>query len=196
MELVLSSLKFKLSEFYNYMMRVIFFILLLPSAGFSQKEFPKDFKHTGPETGTIFNPGMLIDLNGDTVDFNRYSAKVIYINFWFVGCKGCKQEEAYIEELSRTLTDNPDVVMFAFVPNRATKITAYLKKKNPYVNFLIFPMNDFKTIEEKFRVGTYPTHFIVSNNILIENFTVPLSQSRTAWVTNRIREEAEHTKRR
>lgn len=112
------------------MVSVIAFLLLIPVTGLAQKEFPKDFKFTGPDLGTTLKLGKFHDLNENLVDLEKLSSQVIYVNFWFVGCKGCKLEEEYIDSLSLAVKDNPDVVLIAFVPNNAEKIRKYLNKSN------------------------------------------------------------------
>lgn len=175
-------------------MRFLILLVLFPILAFSQKQFPADFRINGPKIGAAFEPGNLIALNDSIVDFNALSSKVIYINFWFIGCQGCKMEEAYLKQLADSVKDNPDILILNFVPNEAGRIKKYTARNNTYEDFLIFPMRNFQAIEKLFNIKTYPTHLIINNNVVVENFTVPLSSKTTTWLIDRLESETRKIK--
>jgi thiol-disulfide isomerase/thioredoxin len=167
---------------------ILLLVILWPSLCFSQRNFPEDYRITGPELGADFPSAYFKDLNDSIIDFSIFSNKVVYVNFWFVGCKGCKQEEEYIKKLVLSLKETDSVAFVAFVPNRHERIQKYLRSNYTFSEFHVFPLNNFKEIERIFGVRTYPTHLIIKDGKVVENFTRPILSSTTKWLITRIKE--------
>ncbi|MCL7763883.1 TlpA family protein disulfide reductase [Polaribacter sp. Z014] len=70
----------------------------------------------------------LIDLEGNTYNFNEAKGKVILVNFWATWCPPCIAEMPSIQEL---YTDYSDKIEFVLVSNETQEvINSFLKKKN------------------------------------------------------------------
>ncbi|MEC4113525.1 TlpA family protein disulfide reductase [Myroides pelagicus] len=76
-----------------------------------------------------FNGWEVVDIEGNKVDFNELSGKVIIINFWATWCPPCIAEKPSFQEL---YNDYKDKVVFMFVTSDdKDKVTAF-KEKHQY----------------------------------------------------------------
>ncbi|OIO39767.1 MAG: hypothetical protein AUJ75_00920 [Candidatus Omnitrophica bacterium CG1_02_49_10] len=53
----------------------------------------------------------LEDLSGTTRSLGDYKGEVVFLNFWAVGCKPCREEMPNIENLHRSMKDKPFKVL-------------------------------------------------------------------------------------
>jgi thiol-disulfide isomerase/thioredoxin len=100
------------------------------------------------------------DLQGNTVSFDQYKGKVVFINLWATWCGPCKAEMPGIQSLAEKLKNEPvEFVMLSVDKEVALpKVTTYLEK-NEYT-FPVFMPQGY--LPEQLRVPSIPTTFIVS----------------------------------
>jgi len=100
------------------------------------------------------------DLQGNTVSFDQYKGKVVFINLWATWCGPCKAEMPGIQSLAEKLKDEPiEFVMLSVDKEVALpKVTAFLEK-NEYT-FPVFMPKGY--LPEQLQVPSIPTTFIVS----------------------------------
>jgi thiol-disulfide isomerase/thioredoxin len=100
------------------------------------------------------------DLQGNTVSFDQYKGKVVFINLWATWCGPCKAEMPGIQSLAEKLKNEPvEFVMLSVDKEVALpKVTTYLEK-NEYT-FPVFMSQGY--LPGQLRVPSIPTTFIVS----------------------------------
>lgn len=170
-------------------------IFFLNSMGFSQSltieiggighRFPEEFRIQGPDLGKPFPIDQFQTLTDKKIDRDFLYGKTVILNVWYVGCKGCKQEEPYLKLLSEKFKGNEGVYFLGLCMSKEGKVRKHFEKHGEfgYDTTLV----ERKEIEEKYGVYTSPTHFIVKNGILVEKFTMPIAfEELMRWFENRI----------
>ncbi len=147
------------------------------------KSFPIDFRYHGLEIGADFPDLKFVDMGGDSVKFR--SDKYYVIKFWFVGCTGCKQEEPNLRILTDAFESNQKIEFISFCMSRESKIKKYYEKNGKY-GFRTISV-DRKQVRENYNVESSPTHFIIYNGKVIENFTFPVVHKEALdWYVKRL----------
>lgn len=147
------------------------------------KSFPVDFRYQGLEIGADFPDLKFIDISGDSVKFE--DNKYYVIKFWFVGCTGCKQEEPYLSLLTDEFKDNQKLEFISLCMSKENKIKRYYEKNGKYGYRTI--SIDRKKVNEYYNIEASPTHFIVYNGKVIENFTFQVILKETLdWYVKRL----------
>lgn len=128
---------------------------------------------TGLEIGADFPANDYVDINGDTIPESIFFDKTVVINFWIIGCRGCKQEEKALKKVTEHYKNSNQVVFIGFC--RASKRAAsnYLKRHGE-TGYRTIAGIDKREFDRLFNIITYPTHFIVKNGKIVDNFTETL----------------------
>lgn len=148
-------------------------------------DFPSDFRNeNGIEIGQNFVSFKLANIEGKEVDYDQIKDKVLVLNFWFVGCKGCKQEEPYLKKMVEEITSDK-VEFISFCESSEGRIRNYLKK-NEGLGYDIISISK-KYNKENFKVRKFATHMIVVNGKVVENFSFPLTtDDEITWFKDQI----------
>ncbi|WP_310100089.1 redoxin domain-containing protein [Algoriphagus sp. 4150] len=72
--------------------------------------------------GDKFPEFEFVDLEGNKTDYKDLKDKLIILNTWFVGCKGCKEEEENLKQLTEEFKDRKDIVFLSFAMSSPQKI--------------------------------------------------------------------------
>lgn len=115
---------------------------------------------------------ILSDTRDSLISLSQFKGQVVYLSFWFAGCKGCIEEFPYENELVEKLKGNP--VQIISICTRTSpgkwmdKIREYgLKTLNLYAN-----AEWGSTLEKKFGINVYPQYVLIGpGGEIIENFT-------------------------
>ncbi|WP_339876167.1 TlpA disulfide reductase family protein [uncultured Algoriphagus sp.] len=143
----------------------------------------------GLPVGTEFPDFEYIDLNGNKLEYSDLKEKLIVLNTWFVGCKGCKEEEENLKKLTQEFKDRDDIVFLSFAMSSPQKIERYFSKWGDF-GYKTASV-DKKWVNEKLKINSSPTHYIIKDGILVEQITISLSHYLLAdWYKNRILEFA------
>jgi peroxiredoxin len=138
---------------------------------------PIDLENQGPTIGDRFPDFLYITIEGDTINSSELKNKIIVINIWFVGCKGCKQEEPYLRTLTEKYQRNEKFLFLGFCMSKASRIANYFERNQDFGYRSISLTR--KEVEEKYNVISSPTHFIIKNGILMAKYTGPLASLNT-----------------
>ncbi len=128
---------------------------------------------TGKHIGEDFPVSHFVDINGNSIDFKKLKNKIVVINFWFVGCKGCRKEEPLLKKLTENYKDNEDVVFISFCNSKEASIKKYISKHGDF-GYQIIELAGRHELKKIFGIREVPTHYIVYNGIIIENFSIPI----------------------
>jgi peroxiredoxin len=123
---------------------------------------------TGKNSPNFILPDALDSL----VSLKQFRGQVVYLSFWFAGCKGCIKEFPYENELVAKFKGKP-VQIISICTRTARekwlkKISQYdLKTLNLYAN-----SQWRSTLEKKFGINVYPQYVLIGpDGNIIENFT-------------------------
>lgn len=170
-------------------------IFSLNTIGFSQSltvevggvglKFPEDFRIQGPDLGKPFPINYFQTMSGQKIDSDYFYGKTVVLNIWYVGCKGCKQEEPYLKLITEKFKKNNEVFFLGLCMSKKEKVRKHFEKNGEfgYETTLV----ERKVVEDELGVYTSPTHFIIKNGILVEKFTIPIAfEELMNWYESRI----------
>ncbi|PHN04736.1 peroxiredoxin family protein [Flavilitoribacter nigricans] len=103
--------------------------------------------------------------------------KVIVMNFWMIGCKGCLLEQPYLNELAGKYRDREDIVFWSVTPNQWKDMSDYLRK-HP-ITWEIKDGVDFSGIsgDKTFEIKCMPTTLVIDKQRNIRYFKCDLLMS-------------------
>jgi hypothetical protein len=176
---------------------LIFTIFLMASISFAQTSntqntsFPYEMKialkNQGPAIGNEFPLVDYLSLDWQVIPVESLKSKTLVINIWYVGCRGCKQEEPFLSKLTESYQNNDDILFLSYSMSHEDKIRKYFNKNGEFGYKTMLMSRD--EVENKFNVVTSPTHFIIKDGILLEKFTFPVAdESIFQWFQARINE--------
>jgi len=162
--------------------------LLFYTSTFAQSTFPNDFRKGGFEIGAQYPKVSLYSLDSTVFNTSDLENKITLINYWFVGCKGCLQEEAFLEEVSEYFSDDNRVQFISITTSPPLEVQAYLEKHGGF-GFPIYTLAGFRAAKKEFKVRTFPHSQIVVDGMVVEKFTAPIATvEMKAWLIDRIKE--------
>ncbi len=148
-------------------------------------EIEYDLRKQGPAIGNEFPLMDYLSMDWQVIPVESLKNKTLVINIWYVGCKGCKQEEPFLSKLSASFKENKEILFLSFSLSHEDKTRKYLEKNGDFGYLTMLMKRD--EVENKFNVVTSPTHFIIKNGILLEKFTYPIAyESIFNWYHQRI----------
>lgn len=133
---------------------ILLSLILLPFLSNAQKSFPENYRVEGINIGSKFPSIELKSLNGQTKDLSKIKDKIIVVNYWYVGCKGCKQEEEFLKTIATHFEENEQVEFVSITPSKASKVNSYIKKSGDF-GYPIYLYSGFKSVEKDFNIRSY-----------------------------------------
>lgn len=114
---------------------------------------------------------FLEDIRDSLISLHQFKGQVVYLSFWFAGCKGCIHEFPYENEIVKKFADSP--VKIISICTRTSK-EKWLEKIDSYglktINLYANPSWRNK-LEEKFGINVYPHYVLIGpDGNIIENF--------------------------
>lgn len=102
------------------------------------------------------------DLQGNTIDFNTFKGKVVFLNLWATWCGPCRSEMPSIEALYQSIEDK-DKIVFVMLsldkPEHQNKVVKYIADKG--YTFPAYTLDGGVSAQLK-EVQSIPTTFIIS----------------------------------
>lgn len=117
--------------------------------------------------GAVFHDFSLVTLSGDTLTNADANGNVLLVNFWFSGCRPCLDEIPHLNELVETFKDEP-VLFIAPTFDPAQKVQRFITKF-PFDYHLVPDVKDFCL---ELNIRSYPTHFVVDQDGVIQNVII------------------------
>jgi len=103
---------------------------------------------------------QLININGNTINFQENEGKVIFLNFWATWCPPCVGEMPGIQALYNKYKDNDDIAFLLVSNESLSKISAFVEKRE--YTFPIFSSR-YKS-PDIFFSKSIPTTFVISKD--------------------------------
>ncbi len=130
------------------------------------------------------SPNFYLQDSRDTlVSLRQFRGQVVYLSFWFAGCKGCIEEFPFENDLVKSFNEKP--VKVISICTRTSK-EKWLKAID---NFDLKTLNLYANsawttkLEERFGINVYPHYVLVgADGTIVENFTSRPSQGASAKI--------------
>ena len=126
---------------------------------------------------------FLPDLRDSLVSLQQFKGQVVYLCFWFVGCKGCVQELPFEHKL---------VDEFAGKPVQIISICTFTRPdvwRQESSRLGVKTLNLFankawqKTLEEKYAIGVYPHYVLIdAEGRIVHNFAARPSDNAATLI--------------
>lgn len=153
------------------------FLCLLSLIGFSQdlvqdgisfniEYSDEEILQQGLKIGSEIPVSNLRGLDGFEFMKEEFEDKILVINFWFVGCRGCKQEEPYLRQVTNHFSKNSNIDFVSICMSSEGRIARYYEKNKSF-GYRTISMNR-KQVEQYFKVITSPTHWFYKNGKLVD----------------------------
>lgn len=110
--------------------------------------------------GKQFPELEFVDLNGNRYTTAQFKNKVVYLNFWFVGCQPCELERKKLNSIYEKYQDNEDVIFLSLSKSNEKKTRKHLDEKKVLWPVVIFNKELRNSI---WYVEGYPTNVILYN---------------------------------
>jgi peroxiredoxin len=126
---------------------------------------------------------FLVDSRDSLVSLSQFKGQVVYLSFWFAGCKGCIEEFPFENELVANFRDKPVKIISICTRTSQEKwlktIDGFgLKTLNLYANSAWAGK-----LEEKFGINVYPHYVLIgADGSIVENFASRPSQGASGKI--------------
>ena len=123
---------------------------------------------------------QLKNLKGEIQSLLDFENRIVFMNFWFYGCRGCMIEMPALKRLAKKYQDNPQISFLSFALDDSTQIANHIAK-NRLKNFVsdddptqlvftTFPSaND---IAKKYNAIRFPTNVIIDKDGNVYDVTI------------------------
>lgn len=120
--------------------------------------------------GQLFPNFKLTTMDGDEVTSKNTKGKIILFNFWFTSCGPCIKEMPELNEMVQEFEDE-GVLFIAPTFNDTDQVDQFLKR----FDFDYSIVSDVKDFCLELNIRSYPTHFIVNKEGMIEKVMIGYS---------------------
>ena len=135
-------------------------------------------------SGTSFKNGLSIgdeapsinkmDLEGNQVNLDSLTSKVILLNFWSKGCSGCIYEMPMMNQLYEEYSSK-GILFYSIYRDSESSLEKYFTKGDNKLfgkNFVKFPIiADAKDVTQDYKIQFYPFTYIINPEGKIAKFT-------------------------
>lgn len=120
------------------------------------------------QVGDTFHLNEFKAMNGDVYSLDSLEGKVLVLNFWNIGCRGCELERPYLNEVHENYLDQQDVVFWSVTMNTKDKLMDFLDS-HPIAWDIIGGI-DFMglTGDQTFLIQCMPTTMIIDKKRIVQ----------------------------
>jgi peroxiredoxin len=119
----------------------------------------------GSQVGNRAPDFTLVDLEGNTVRLNDFRGKVVFLNFWAIGCPPCRAEMPEMEELYQEYKDE-DVVIIGVNVGEPESIVRYFVTENGFS--WTFVIDTTGSVSREYMVLSIPSSFFIDRDGIIQ----------------------------
>lgn len=120
--------------------------------------------------GKPFPDFELTTMDGEVITKEDAAGKILLINFWFTSCKPCIMEMPEMNEMVKGF-NSEEIIFLAPTFDNGALVSKFLDKRD--FDYQIIP--DVKDFCLEMNVRSYPTHFIVNREGIIEKVIIGYS---------------------
>lgn len=116
---------------------------------------------------------FLLDVNGDTVTFKNFAAKVNYFELWFLTCRPCLEKMPTIKQLKDSFSRDKSVHFTSIIDGNLDSFEQFKFSANRYHSnfnkYLYAPKESMKLIGGLIKIRSYPYELIYYKDSLISS---------------------------
>lgn len=142
------------------------------------KTFPKPKESPSFITGGGIPSFSDRDLEGNKINLENLKGKTIVLNFFFIGCRPCREEMPALNMLVDYYKDNKDVAFIAIALDSKSDLRKFLKS-TPF-KYAIIP--DGRNIAQNNNVTLYPTSVVVNKDGVVLFHSSRGGSANFAWL--------------
>lgn|SRR5512139_2418709 len=116
------------------------------------------------QIGTMAPAFFLIDLNGQMVTPAQFKGKVVFLDFWAIWCKSCREELPELNRLYMKFREEGFIVIGISVDATQARVAAFLKQVPVTFPILIDQKGD---AAEAYRFSGLPAGFLIDRDGII-----------------------------
>lgn len=116
------------------------------------------------QIGTMAPAFILVDLNGQMVTPAQFKGKVVFLDFWAIWCKSCREELPELDRLYMKFREEGFTVIGISVDASQARVAAFLKKVPVTFPILIDQKGD---VAEAYRFSGLPASFLIDRDGII-----------------------------
>jgi peroxiredoxin len=110
-------------------------------------------------------PGFgIMDLTGNTVTFEQFKGKVVFLDFWAPWCIPCKDELPELDLLYKKFQNEGFIVIGIAVDASSEGVAKFLQKTK--ISFPIL-LDTLGTVAESYRLVNMPTGYLIGRDGII-----------------------------
>lgn len=152
----------------------IFFVIFNADAQQPTKEQIKQVEDAKKEVksmkGKVFPEFNLVTLDGEKISTENTKGKILLFNFWFTRCRPCIEEIPELNEMVEEF-ERDDILFIAPTFDNSDQVDKFLKR----FDFEYEIIADVKEFCLELNIRSYPTHFIVNREGIIEKVRIGYS---------------------
>ncbi|MEN0046711.1 MAG: TlpA disulfide reductase family protein [Bacteroidota bacterium] len=121
------------------------------------------------KVGDQFTLTEMKTTSGKIYSFDSLDSKVIVLNFWNIGCRGCEMERPFLNQLQKDYQFRDDVIFWSITLNEKEKIEDFLERYP--ISWEIKGGVDFIGPKDStFMVKCMPTNMIIDKDRTVKHF--------------------------
>ncbi|WP_143473217.1 TlpA family protein disulfide reductase [Flavilitoribacter nigricans] len=130
-------------------------------------------KHTPKLDGQPAPGFYLKELSGGFKGIADFKGKVVLLNFWFVGCKGCLAEIPYEQQLVEQFADAPFALVNICTKSSDAAWRKWVEEKGLHGVNLLAQGNWNDKIAKSYQILSYPTYVLIGKDGKVINGACP-----------------------
>lgn len=111
--------------------------------------------------GSAYVPFEMTTLDGRRLTNELCKGKVVFMDFWFEGCRGCREEFGELNELYDSLKNNPDYIFVGVTFDKPETLPEFIDKYK--LRYPIASVSEDAIKEMNYKEG-FPTKVIIDKN--------------------------------
>lgn len=103
-----------------------------------------------------------INATGSKVDISQFKGKIVYVDFWGMGCAPCRHAMPFAAKLQEKYKNDEIVFVYLSVDNSFEKMDSFLKSKGVNgVHLLTDPENE---VQQRYQVRSIPRYMLIDRD--------------------------------
>lgn len=138
-----------------------------------------EFKKCREKEGSKFSNYELRDLNDKIYTQNSSKGKVILLSFWFIACKGCRDEIKYLNQINEYFVNDTNIAVLGVSFDETKTLRENIDKIGINYRVCSLPRDEIQAL--KFG-GGYPRYILLGPDNSIAKFGLAISNKNGKYI--------------
>ncbi|UZR98501.1 TlpA family protein disulfide reductase [Chondrinema litorale] len=124
-------------------------------------------------------PGIsFYDINNQLYNKDSLNGKIVFINYWFVGCTPCEAERPELNRLYEKYKNKDDIVFLSFSNSDEKTVRKFLKS-----HAINYPVAIFsRTLDDKLGISEFPVNIILDKSLKYKLYMKGISKGTSLLI--------------